>query len=131
VAGLDWGVCHGDVSSDNLRISADGTGTIFDFDRAAKGWRAYDLAAVAWISCSRQEPAIWEAFVEGYRSKRNLTRADISAVPVFHLLRRLWSLGCEARRAIALGSFHLDRDLLEPELAFLCAREAMHLGGAP
>jgi Ser/Thr protein kinase RdoA (MazF antagonist) len=127
VFGLDWGVCLGDLSSETVRLHDDGIATIVDFDLAATGWLAYDLAAVAPISYSRREPAIWEAFLEGYSSKRKLTRADLSAVPVFDLLRRLWSLGYEARRALALGSYHLDRDLLEPEVAFLCAREAEHL----
>jgi Ser/Thr protein kinase RdoA (MazF antagonist) len=131
VAGLDWGVCHGDVSGGNIHVGDDGTATVFDFDLAAPGWRAYDLAAVAWISWNRREPTIWEAFLDGYSGERSLTPADVAAVPLFHPLRRLWSLGMEARHAPALGSFRLQREVLEPEMAFLCACEAEHLGGVP
>jgi Ser/Thr protein kinase RdoA (MazF antagonist) len=131
VPGLDWGVCHGDMSGGNVHTHEDGSATIFDFDLAASGWRAYDLAPVAWISCDRREPAIWKAFLEGYSRERDPSPADIAAVPVFHLLRRIWSLGMEARHASAQGSFRLDRERLDPELQFLRAWETEHLGSVP
>jgi Ser/Thr protein kinase RdoA (MazF antagonist) len=116
---LDWGLCHGDLAADNFRFGGDGTLSVLDLDLAASGWRAYDLAAVAWVATSRRRNEIWDTFIRGYADVRRPAAADLEAVPLFHAIRRLWSLGMEARNAPALGSYRLGVEYLEPELRSL------------
>jgi Ser/Thr protein kinase RdoA (MazF antagonist) len=84
-AGLEYGICHGDVSLDNVFLGPDGPGpslsaspglSLHDFDSAAPGWRAADLTGVSLTSH-------FEAFVTGYRTVRPLDDADLAAVPWF------------------------------------------------
>jgi len=123
VPGLDWGVCHGDLAADNLRIGQRGTVAFLDFDLAAPGWRAYDLAAVHRVATSRGNGRVWDAFIAGYADVRPLAPADLDAVPLFQSIRRLWSLGMEARNAPALGSYRLGPEYLAPQLRALRQEE--------
>jgi Ser/Thr protein kinase RdoA (MazF antagonist) len=70
---LDSGICHGDVSLDNLHLDGDRT-VFYDLDRAGTGPRAADLTGV---SATGHFPA----FLDGYRSVRALGEADLAAVP--------------------------------------------------
>jgi Ser/Thr protein kinase RdoA (MazF antagonist) len=75
--GLEYGVCHGDVSLDNVFLGPDGlTLSLHDFDSAAPGWRASDLTGVSLTP-------YFEAFVTGYRAVRPLADVDLAAVPWF------------------------------------------------
>ena len=76
-AGLEQGICHGDVSLDNVFLTPEGL-TLHDFDSAAPGWRAADLYGVALTEH-------FEAFVKGYRTVRALDDADVAAVPCFSI----------------------------------------------
>ena len=71
--GLDWGVCHGDVSMDNVFLSPRGQ-ILYDFDLAAPGWRAADLTGV-------HSTEHWAAFAEGYSRTRPLKDSDLIALP--------------------------------------------------
>jgi Ser/Thr protein kinase RdoA (MazF antagonist) len=70
---LDTGVCHGDVSLDNLHVDGDRL-VFYDLDRAGTGPRAADLAGVA-------ATGGFAAFLDGYRSVRAFGDADLAAVP--------------------------------------------------
>jgi Ser/Thr protein kinase RdoA (MazF antagonist) len=121
-SGLDWGVCHGDLAADNLRVGEDGAVSFLDFDVAAPGWRAYDLAAVRWVATARGN-GTWNEFVAGYAEVRPPAPADLEAVPLFQSIRRLWSLGMEARNAPALGSYRLAPEHLASQLKALRQEE--------
>lgn len=82
-AGLEHGICHGDVSLDNVFLSSDGLNlrlnlglNLHDFDSAAPGWRASDLYGVFLTPH-------FEAFMKGYRTVRALDDAGVAAVPWF------------------------------------------------
>jgi Ser/Thr protein kinase RdoA (MazF antagonist) len=124
--GLAWGICHGDLAAGNLRVGAHGRAVFLDFDLAAPGWRAYDLASVSWVAADARSPAIWDSFVEGYREIAALPERELDAVDVFHALRRLWSLGTEAVSAPAFGSHRLAPEHLGAQLRFFAAWEAEH-----
>jgi Ser/Thr protein kinase RdoA (MazF antagonist) len=126
--GLEWGACHGDLAAGNLHAGDDGGISFLDFDLAAPGWRAYDLAAVHWVATSQRHEEIWGTFVRGYADVRAPGGADLEAVPLFHAIRRLWSLGMEARNAHALGSYRLGPEYLAPQLNAL--RQEEHAGRA-
>jgi Ser/Thr protein kinase RdoA (MazF antagonist) len=79
---LEYGICHGDVSSDNLHV--DGERIVFyDLDRAGCGPRISDLTGVS------STPG-WPGFVDGYRSVRKL--ADLGALPWLDVLAKLENL---------------------------------------
>lgn len=42
---LSWGVCHGDVSLDNVLLTSEGL-ALHDFDLSAEGWRARRTSSV-------------------------------------------------------------------------------------
>jgi Ser/Thr protein kinase RdoA (MazF antagonist) len=70
---LSRGVCHGDVSLDNILIGPDGL-TIHDFDLSAEGYRAADFTGAA-------STPNWESFKAGYTAKRPIPAADLEAIP--------------------------------------------------
>ena len=70
---LSRGVCHGDVSLDNILIGPAGL-TIHDFDLSAEGYRAADFTGAA-------STPNWESFQAGYTAKRPIPAADLEAIP--------------------------------------------------
>lgn len=97
--GLDWGLCHGDMHGNNNAQYHNGVFSHIDFEWSAEGWRSYDLAQVL-ISRRRHHPPdraneLWNAIVEGYRSVRSLSEADVMAVEDFAIARRLWVMNLD------------------------------------
>jgi Ser/Thr protein kinase RdoA (MazF antagonist) len=78
------GVCHGDVTLDNIFVTADGL-ALYDFDLSADGYRAADFTGVA-------ATPHWPAFLEGYRSRREVSEADLAAIPYLTVAARLANL---------------------------------------
>lgn len=117
--GLDWGVCHGDVTLDNLHVAPDGRLTRYDFDSAAPGWRAADpYGVMTWLV--RGRPEFWAAFLAGYRSVRPLGEADLVALPWFVPVQALDNLRWHLSDVLALrGVASLDDGELDAELAAL------------
>lgn len=81
VQDLDRGICHGDVTLDNVHMVGERI-MFFDLDRAAVGRRAADLAPVA-------ATPHWPAFLAGYRSVRPFSAADEAALPWLDVLMRI------------------------------------------
>ena len=80
-AGLDRGVCHGDVTLDN--VHADGDRLVFyDLDRAGDNWFAADLSPVA-------ATPQWPAFLAGYREVRPFSAEAVEVLPWLDVLLRL------------------------------------------
>ncbi len=88
---LDWGVCHMDLTLDNVHVSGDRL-TAFDFDSAGECWRAYEPYGVL-----RFSPAYFQAWLEGYRSVRAFAPREEVAVGAFTVIGDLrviaWKLG--------------------------------------
>jgi Ser/Thr protein kinase RdoA (MazF antagonist) len=80
-SGLETGICHGDVTLDNVHVVGERI-VFFDLDRAAVGRRAADLAPVA-------ATPFWPAFVAGYRSVRPFDEAEEAALPWLDVLMRI------------------------------------------
>jgi Ser/Thr protein kinase RdoA (MazF antagonist) len=81
---LDTGICHGDVSLDNLHVDGDRV-VFYDLDRAGTGPRAADLAGVA-------ATAEFAAFLDGYRSVRPFGGDDLAAIPWLGAVDRIGNL---------------------------------------
>jgi Ser/Thr protein kinase RdoA (MazF antagonist) len=79
---LEYGICHGDVSLDNLHV--DGERIVFyDLDRAGYRPRISDLVGVS------STPG-WPEFMDGYRSVR--TMESLEALPWLDVLGKLENL---------------------------------------
>ncbi|WP_053376987.1 phosphotransferase [Paenibacillus sp. FJAT-27812] len=95
--GLDFGICHGDMHGNNNAMEQNGHFTHLDFEWAAKGWRAYDLAQVR--ARKRQQPEtkeqLWHALMAGYRSVRPFSVQDEAAIELFVFARRFWVMGLD------------------------------------
>lgn len=129
VRGLDWGVCHGDVSLDNLHVTDDRRLILFDFGSAGPGWRASDpYGVMTWLT--RGKPACWQAFLDGYQEVRPLGRADREALPWFVPVRLLDNLRWHLSDwLLQRGTLALDEDYLDGELAALRAWDQEVLRG--
>jgi len=80
-AGLERGVCHGDVTLDN--VHADGDRLVFyDLDCAGVNWLAADLSPVA-------ATPQWPSFLAGYRTVRPFPDEAVEALPWLDVLLRV------------------------------------------
>jgi Ser/Thr protein kinase RdoA (MazF antagonist) len=88
---LDWGICHMDLTLDNVHRSGD-TITVFDFDSSAECWRAVEPHKVLRLS-----KEYFEAWLNGYRSVKPFNRVDEETVAAFGIIGDLrvvaWDLG--------------------------------------
>jgi Ser/Thr protein kinase RdoA (MazF antagonist) len=82
--GHSRGICHGDVSLDNVLIGENGL-TLHDFDLSSEGYRAADFTGVA-------STKHWDAFVDGYRSRRPTPAADLAAIPYLAVVGSIFNL---------------------------------------
>ena len=87
---LDRGICHMDLTLDNVHVAEDLT--VFDFDSAGTCWRAVEPWGVLRFSAD-----YFQAWLAGYRTVRPFGRADEAAVAAFGIVGDLrvvaWKLG--------------------------------------
>lgn len=96
--GLDWGVCHGDMTLDNVHITDDNQFIFYDFDSGGKGWRASDLQG--WAIKSPEYKAKWDSFLKGYGEVRKLNEIDIEAAPYLTIAWEVWGLSVNLNQRI-------------------------------
>jgi Ser/Thr protein kinase RdoA (MazF antagonist) len=125
VSDLDWGFCHGDLHGGNAHARDDGTIAHFDFDCAGVGWRAYDISVYLWATDTTRHPNgtrdCWDAFVDGYRARRDLSDRELEAVRWFVIGRQIWLMGLHARQLPAIGSQYLSNLWLDRHITILRA----------
>lgn len=99
-SGMDYGLIHADLVRENVFLTESEGGVAFiDFDDAGYGFRLFDLATT--LLKNRQEPAypaIENALIAGYRSRRALSDAALRSLPLFTVLRSLTYIGWLAER---------------------------------
>ena len=92
---LDHGICHMDLTLDNVHLAPDGALTVFDFDSAGPCWRA----AEPWGVLRYSAPG-FRSWLDGYRTMRPFGAHDEAAVAVFGIVGDLrgaaWKLGVAA-----------------------------------
>lgn len=92
-ADLAFGVCQGDLSFDNLSILPDGEFAFYDFDLGGHGWFAFDFAFFhGWTQKDDSAVAFWDAFRAGYSEIREITTAEVAAMPLFDVAYMIWNL---------------------------------------
>jgi len=123
--GLDWGVCHGDLSLDNLHVTADQRIIFYDFDSGGPGWRACDLYGVS--LCQSREN--WPTFLDGYREVRPFGAADLAAIPYFVAVTGLWNMGHHLTNwARWSGQWRVTEEYFDRQIARWRQWDAEHLG---
>jgi Ser/Thr protein kinase RdoA (MazF antagonist) len=127
--GLSWTRCHGDCHGYNAHIALQGSragqAVFFDFDESGPGYLAYDLSVFLWncVLFGRKDHAFWHAFMEGYRSIRELSRADFEAAHLFVPIRHMWLLGEYASRIPEWGRQAVPADWIAAQLDFMLSWE--------
>jgi Ser/Thr protein kinase RdoA (MazF antagonist) len=127
--GLSRTYCHGDCHGYNAHIALEGAhagqAVFFDFDESAPGYLAYDIAVFLWccVIFERNDHAFWHAFVDGYRSNRQLPQADLEAAHLFVPIRHIWLLGEWASHIPEWGSQAVPADWITAQLDFMLAWE--------
>jgi homoserine kinase type II len=66
------GLCHGDLFRDNVLFRGDAIAVVLDFESAAEGPFAFDLAVtmLAWCVGDELDPHLARALFDGYRDVR-------------------------------------------------------------
>ncbi|MFI4973637.1 MAG: phosphotransferase enzyme family protein [Caulobacterales bacterium] len=105
-----YGVIHADLHPGNLLVEGDRL-TVIDFDDAGFGWRLYDIAvALFYHQASPHFTAVRDAFVRGYRTKREIGDDALALIPMFLLVRGLAHMGwLHQRPEIDASSFIMAR----------------------
>ena len=127
--GLSWTRCHGDCHGYNANIALQGPragqAVFFDFDEGGPGYLAYDLAV--FLHCcvlfERKQHRFWHAFIEGYRTIRELPHEDFEAVHLFVPIRHLWFVGEYASRIHEWGRQAVPADWIAAQLDFVLSWE--------
>ncbi|GAB2633619.1 phosphotransferase enzyme family protein [Kribbella swartbergensis] len=78
------GICHGDVTLDNLLATGNGL-ALYDFDLAGVGYRVADFTGVA-------ATPYWPAFKAGYTTRLPITAEDEAALPYLGVAARIANL---------------------------------------
>jgi Ser/Thr protein kinase RdoA (MazF antagonist) len=116
----DFGLCHADLVISNLRLTAEGTLTLFDFGNTSKTWRAFELAVVYWSLGNRYRDCrdhLWQAFLQGYESIRPLPEALSERLAVMLVLRQIAFLGGNcATLPLRLGTEPFESGFIEKEM---------------
>jgi len=127
--GLSWTRCHGDCHGYNAIIAQQGPragqAVFFDFDEGGPGYLAYDLAVFLWncILFGRKQHASWHAFIEGYRSIREVPHVDFEAVHLFVPIRHIWLMGEYASRIHEWGNQAVPAAWISAQLDFMLSWE--------
>jgi Ser/Thr protein kinase RdoA (MazF antagonist) len=118
----DFGLCHADLVLSNLRLTLDGKITIFDFGSTLKTWRVFELAVFYWSLRNRYQDCqeYWDAFLQGYQSKRILPEALSGKLAVMLVLRQVSFLGGNcATLPLRLGTEPFESNFIENGMAQL------------
>jgi Ser/Thr protein kinase RdoA (MazF antagonist) len=101
----------------NVRLTAEGTITLFDFGNVLKTWRAYDLAVLYWSLGNRYRDCrdhLWKSFLEGYAAIRPLPEALSERLAEMLILRQISFLGGNcATLPLRLGTAPFESDFIE------------------
>lgn len=101
--GLDWGVCHGDLTYDNFHLTPDGDTVWYDFDSGGPGWRAIDLQG--WAAGIPDRVGHQQAFLQGYREIRPISENNIAASPYLFAAQEMWSIQVDLeQRILGMGN---------------------------
>jgi Ser/Thr protein kinase RdoA (MazF antagonist) len=103
-----YSLIHADMHPGNVLVDGDRL-TVIDFDDAAWGWHAYDIAVALVHRQDGPDLAAFErAYVAGYRSVRAISDQSLRLVPMFRLVRGLAQIGWYHQRPELKRSARFD-----------------------
>ena len=106
-----YGLLHNDLELDNM-VWQDGVPTVLDFDEYSEGWYLTDIAKaldeLLDDGGSIDNPRV-QAFLAGYRSKRELDDQHLALLPEFSALTGLYGWA-SLNRAIDMKPDEVDQD---------------------
>lgn len=116
----EFGLCHADLVLSNVRLTTEGTITLFDFGNAMKTWRALELATVYWSLRNRNQDSqerLWEALLRGYESIRPLPKMLSEGLGSMLVFRQIGFLGGNcATLPLRLGSEPFESGFIEEQV---------------
>ena len=119
-----YSMIHADMHPGNVLVDGDRL-TVIDFDDAAWGWHAYDIAVALVHQQDGPNLAAFErAYVAGYRSVRPISDQVLMSVPMFRLVRGLAQIGWYHQRP------ELDRSARFDEVKAVVLEQCLSIGGA-
>ena len=114
-----YSMIHADMHPGNVLIDGSGL-TIIDFDDAAWGWHAYDIAVALVHQHGPNLEGFQRAYVTGYRSLRPISEQTLSLLPMFRLVRGLAQIGWYHQRP------ELDRTVRFEETKAVVLEQCRH-----
>ncbi len=102
-----YSMIHADMHPGNVLVDGDRL-TVIDFDDAAWGWHAYDIAVALVHQQDANLAALERAYVAGYRSVRRISDKSLTLVPMFRLVRGLAQIGWYHQRPELKRSARFD-----------------------
>lgn len=103
-----YSMIHADMHPGNVLVDGDRL-TVIDFDDAAWGWHAYDIAVALVNHQDGPNLAAFErAYISGYRSVRAISDKSLMLVPMFRLVRGLAQIGWYDQRPELKRSARFD-----------------------
>jgi len=95
-----FGICHGDFYSGNVRVDANNNPILIDFDFCGNGWRAYDISVYAYpfaMGCDaaklQQREYRKDQFLNGYNKVRTMSEDEVNSIALFNPFRRIFNIG--------------------------------------
>lgn len=94
---LSFGICHGDLHPSNYHIASGPRVILFDFDACCCSWFVMDIAAFCYATTQlyRNTETLNKSFVRGYQEARTLNRVELSLIPYFGAVHRIWALATQ------------------------------------
>ncbi len=89
MSNISYGIIAGDMHGYNQHFDENNQLTMFDFEFCAYGYRIYDIATFRW-SRGSENIELWNYFLSGYQTVRELSKPEIQAIDVFVKARNLW-----------------------------------------
>ncbi|HTG23583.1 MAG TPA: phosphotransferase [Reyranella sp.] len=119
-----YSMIHADMHPGNVLVDGDRL-TVIDFDDAAWGWHAYDMAVALVHQQDGPNLATFErAYIAGYRSVRPISDQVLMSVPMFRLVRGLAQIGWYHQRPELKRSARFD------DVKAVVLEQCLSIGGA-
>ncbi|WP_058300486.1 phosphotransferase enzyme family protein [Gorillibacterium timonense] len=95
-----YGVCHGDIYSGNIRVDDNHQPILIDFDFCGIGWRAYDISMYAFpfgmgsdVTKLKEREQRKNQFLNGYNKVRAMSGNEVDSIALFIPFRRIFNIG--------------------------------------
>jgi len=115
-----FGICIGDVNPTNFHINDKKEITLFDFDQCGYGNRVFEIGKfISSIHPTKTKHEISSTFIEGYQQVRQLSDAELSAIPYYEMLSVIWVMAIHAYNADRIGHKYLEKSFWDRRIAKL------------